>query len=216
MQPLRRDHRRGIDVSRHQGKIDWRAVAGDGTGFVFIKATEGVGYSDPRLAENSAGAAEAGIPAGFYHFARVHNDPTQEARWFASVAGQYETVLPHVLDIEDARVSLQRLLTPDELLEWVLAWLHEVRAVTRKPCMIYSGAHFINERLAPAKGSAELRSYPLWVANYGVTTPISNPIWDRWSVFQYTSKGSIKGIRGPVDMNALDDCLESSSQSYHN
>ncbi|MDP2859489.1 MAG: glycoside hydrolase family 25 protein [Bacillota bacterium] len=216
MQPLRADHCRGIDVSRHQGKIDWPAVRDDGIRFVFIKATEGVDYRDPRVAENSAGAAEVGIPAGLYHFARVHNEPKEEARWFASVASQHETILPHVLDIEDARVSPQKVLAPDDLVEWVLAWLQEAGALTRKPCMIYSGAYFINEHLAPAKDSLSLRSYPLWIAHYGVTAPLQNPIWDRWTVFQYTSKGHVNGIRGPVDLNALDDCLESSSQSHHN
>lgn len=205
MQPLLPSHRRGIDVSRYQGEIGWTAVAANGIRFAFIKASEGIGYADPRLAENVAGAARAGIPRSLYHFARVHNDPQEEARWFGSIAMYHETTLPNVLDIEDARVDSRRLLSPDELVGWVLAWLQEVYAQTGKPCMVYSGAHFINERLAPSKRSRALQCYPLWVAHYGVTTPLGNPIWDRWSVFQYTSSGLVTGIRGPVDMNAMED-----------
>jgi GH25 family lysozyme M1 (1,4-beta-N-acetylmuramidase) len=210
MQPLRPEHCRGIDVSHHQGKIDWTAVRGNRMSFAFIKASEGIGYRDPRVAENWKGATEAGIPVGFYHFARVHNNPGEEARWFASVVAQRATGLPHVLDIEDASVSRKKAMTPDDLVEWVLAWLKEAHTVTGKPCMIYSGAYFINERLAPGKRSRSLNSYPLWVAHYGVTTPRRNPIWGRWTVFQYTDKGRVSGIRGPVDMNAFDDCTESS------
>ena len=58
----------GIDVSHHQGKIDWPAVAVDGVGFAFIKATEGGDFVDPRFAENWKASAKAGIPRGAYHF----------------------------------------------------------------------------------------------------------------------------------------------------
>ncbi len=205
MQALLPGHRRGIDVSRYQGTIDWMAVAASGIRFAFIKASEGVSYADPRLAGNVAGAAQAGIPAGLYHFARVHNDPLEEARWFGSIAMHHKTDLPDVLDIEEAKVDSQRVLSPDELVGWVLAWLQEVHGQTKRPVMVYSGAYFIKDRLAPSRKSSALRRYPLWVAHYGVTTPLSNSIWDQWSVFQYTSNGLVKGIRGPVDMNAMED-----------
>ena len=58
----------GIDVSHHQGSIDWSAVAGDDVGFAFIKATEGGDHIDRRFEENWIGAAKAGIPRGAYHF----------------------------------------------------------------------------------------------------------------------------------------------------
>jgi GH25 family lysozyme M1 (1,4-beta-N-acetylmuramidase) len=60
----------GIDVSHHQGAIDWSQVAGAGTRFAFAKATEGRSYVDPTYATNKAGAALSGVVFGAYHFAR--------------------------------------------------------------------------------------------------------------------------------------------------
>src|SRR5690606_30808246 len=58
----------GIDVSRHQGTIDWHAVARAGTRFAFIKATDGGDHLDPKFHENWQRAREAGVPRGAYHF----------------------------------------------------------------------------------------------------------------------------------------------------
>jgi lysozyme len=61
---------KGIDVSGHQDRVDWTRVKADGVKFAYIKATEGVGFVDPRFGAFAAGAQAAGIPHGFYHFAR--------------------------------------------------------------------------------------------------------------------------------------------------
>src|SRR5689334_7173402 len=58
----------GIDISKYQGEIDWAAVRGAGTKFVWIKATEGGDHLDERFHANWAGAKAAGVPYGFYHF----------------------------------------------------------------------------------------------------------------------------------------------------
>src|SRR3546814_10025509 len=60
--------RHGIDVSHHQGAIDWERVAADGVEFAYLKATEGGGFSDPRFVSNARGAKAAGIKVGAYHY----------------------------------------------------------------------------------------------------------------------------------------------------
>jgi len=102
---------KGIDVSSHQDRIDWQRVKADGIEFAYIKATEGVGFVDPKLGAFSAGAQAAKIPHGFYHFARpdthsgrteqtVAGDAQAEADAFLSVAFPREGHLVPVLDLE--------------------------------------------------------------------------------------------------------------------
>src|SRR5207344_2546016 len=93
----------GIDVSHHQGAIDWVQVAGAGVRFAFAKATEGRNYVDPQYATNKAGAALSGVAFGAYHFAQpdgTANDAILEADHFVDVAQLEPGDLVPVLDIE--------------------------------------------------------------------------------------------------------------------
>ena len=73
----------GVDVSRWQGRsIDWAKVRKAGNEYVFLKASEGVGYESPTFSQHWAEARQAGLYVGAYHFARVSKSPTisQDAR----------------------------------------------------------------------------------------------------------------------------------------
>src|SRR5437763_16664101 len=75
----------GIDVSKVNGEPDWGAVRGAGYAFAYIKATEGVGYVSPTLDAQLAGARNAGLVTGLYHYARPDtNSPQQDAAEFAA------------------------------------------------------------------------------------------------------------------------------------
>src|SRR5205823_659757 len=65
---LRAGEAYGIDVSEHQGRVDWRAVAADGFEYAYVKATEGADHVDDDFSRNWTGAATAGITRGAYHF----------------------------------------------------------------------------------------------------------------------------------------------------
>ncbi len=114
----------GIDVSNHQGAIDWSLVAASGTRFAFAKATEGRTFNDPMYATNKAGAALAGVVFGAYHFARpddTANDAVIEADHFVDVAQLEPGNLLPVLDIESTGG-----LTQAQVTQWILAWLDRV------------------------------------------------------------------------------------------
>lgn len=187
----------GIDVSRYQGDVDWSKVARQGFRFVFIKATEGIGYVDPYFARNAAEAKAAGLKIGFYHFARPEtgNTPTAEAEHYLSTTSRIPADLPHVLDVEGKAASLGRA----GLTNWCEQWLVSVEQRTGQRAMIYTGASFARTYL-----DASLGRWPLWVAHYGVEQPLGNSVWDRWSVFQYTDAGRSDGIAGPVDLDEMD------------
>ena len=79
----------GIDVSYHQGAIDWGRVAGAGKKFAFVRATAGTLTADVAYETNLAGAHAAGLPVGSYHFGNpdaTANDALNEARWFVQNA----------------------------------------------------------------------------------------------------------------------------------
>ncbi|ACT03772.1 glycoside hydrolase family 25 protein [Paenibacillus sp. JDR-2] len=185
-----------IDVSHHQGLINWAAVKSDGVQGAFIKATEGRTILDDKLEVNSKGAAEAGLAIGFYHYAHPeNNDPLVEAAWFANALKGFAAQFPHVLDVEGKASTVGG----EQLSKWCLAWLQEVERLTGHPTMIYSGASFAKTYL-----NKQVASFPLWIAHYGVETPMPNSTWDKWCVFQYTSSGNVKGIAGKVDINAME------------
>lgn len=188
---------KGIDVSHHQGNIDWSKVAANGVMFAFIKATEGTTYTDRMLTTNINAAQKAGIKIGFYHYAHPEkgNSAEDEATYFVKKTMDYTCDLAYVLDVEGEASSIGK----EKLTTWSIAFLNKVKSLTDKPVMIYTGGSFAKSYL-----SSSLSSYPLWIAHYGVETPMSNTIWNKWSIFQYTSTGALKGISGNVDLNVME------------
>jgi lysozyme len=88
---------KGIDVSWHNGNIDWAKVKADGVNFVFIKATQGTGYSQVDYFSNNAPkAAGFGLNVGAYHYATFSNIPEAlaEAKYFLSVVKDYKLTYP--------------------------------------------------------------------------------------------------------------------------
>jgi GH25 family lysozyme M1 (1,4-beta-N-acetylmuramidase) len=75
-----------IDVSHHNGAVDWPAVAGAGIALVFIKATQGVGFVDPAFDLNRSAAIRAGVLVAPYHFIDIA-DPSRQASHFLTVTG---------------------------------------------------------------------------------------------------------------------------------
>ncbi|MBM7565072.1 GH25 family lysozyme [Paenibacillus sacheonensis] len=185
-----------IDVSHYQGNVDWKKVRGDGVVGAFIKATEGTTFKDSTLSSNAVNAAAEGLLVGFYHYAHPEKtDAVSEAAYFASVIAGYKSDFPYVLDVEGDASKLGA----DKLTDWCVKWLQEVKRLTGRDTMIYSGASFANSYLGKALGQ-----WPLWIAHYGVDTPMGNNTWSEWAVFQYTSTGIVDGIAGNVDVNAME------------
>ncbi|MEM6332890.1 MAG: MprA protease, GlyGly-CTERM protein-sorting domain-containing form [Planctomycetota bacterium] len=188
----------GIDVSHWQGTINWTAVANDGIDYAFIKATEGVGFTDSRFASNAAGAEAAGLYVAPYHFARPGlnaNDAVNEANYFLQVAGGVmgDGYLPPVLDLEvdDGPMS------PAQLTAWALDFSDTIEAAIGIKPLLYTGSSFASTQLTSA-----ITELPLWIANWGVSSPNTSH-WDEYDFWQYTATGSVAGISGNVDRNVF-------------
>ena len=91
----------GIDVSHYQGNIDWKEVSKDASiKFVYIKATEGSTYIDPKFDNNIMGAIKQGLNVGVYHYFSTKSSPEKQFKHFKSVVSKYKFTLVPMLDIE--------------------------------------------------------------------------------------------------------------------
>lgn len=190
----RRVRLRGIDASHHQGAIDWRAVAGDGIGFAYLKASEGTTYVDPTFAAHRAEARRQGIRVGGYHYFQLCSPGVEQAVHFVEVLGEIagDTHLPPAVDLEIAG-SCDTPPPRAALLAEVRAFLDRVEAGTGRAPVVYLYPDF-EERYGFA---AELADHRQWVRS------LDRPPDRRWWIWQRTDSGTVAGIAGPVDVNVM-------------
>ena len=192
----------GIDVSHHQGLIDWSEVAGSGQRFAFAKATEGSTFVDPNYAFNKSGAEMSGVLFGAYHFARpdgATNDAIVEADHFVDVAQLEPGNLIPVLDIERTGGLSQAQVT-----QWILDWLNRVTERIGVRPMIYTSPNGWQTRTGNTTAVAAAGYTVLWVAHWGVsapTVPAGNWNGNGWTFWQYGNCGAVAGIDGCVDVD---------------
>ena len=156
--PTRFPHQ-GIDVSHHQGRIDWPAVAASGTAFAYIKATEGRDFRDRRFEENWREAAAAGIPRGAYHFFTFCSPGLEQARHFLAVVPPEPEALIPVADVEFGGncTSYEDLETVRREL---LVFLEAVEAAWGRKPMLY-----LTVRSMVQIADDRFDAYPVWFRN---------------------------------------------------
>ena len=91
---------RGVDVSHHQGEIDWNKLAEEEISFAYIKATEGSGYKDEQFDKNWSEAQATGLRIGAYHFFSLDSAGATQAENFCNAVTAVEGMLPPVVDVE--------------------------------------------------------------------------------------------------------------------
>ncbi|HEX2898860.1 MAG TPA: glycoside hydrolase family 25 protein [Bacteroidia bacterium] len=184
---------KGIDVSRYQGKIDWRKVKAAGYRFAFIKATEGTDYVDPYFAVNWDEAGDKGVVRGAYHFFRPGQDGKAQAEHFLKHLQVRKGDLPPVLDLEvtdDATAAAIR--------REALEWLQTVENATGMKPIVYTLPHFADSYL-----DSKLARYPLWVVDLTLFRPSASLGWPNWTFWQHSHRGRVDGIAGDVDLNVF-------------
>lgn len=185
--PLRDGETYGIDVSVHQGAIDWRRVAADGVAFAYVKATEGGDHVDRRFAENWAGARDAGIERGAYHFFTLCRSGAEQARNFLAVVPRDAELAPAV-DLEIAGNCSARPPRQDVQRE-LDAFLRAVEEATGERVVLYLGEDW--QRVYPVERDGR----PLWLRRI-----LRRPAGD-WTVWQVMGTARVDGIAGPVDLD---------------
>lgn len=183
----------GIDVSHHSGAVDWNKIKQQSYTFAYIKASEGVDNPDAMFATNFAGAREAGLAYGAYHFYVTEDDPHAQASLFAKQLAQDVGTLPPAVDVEVLGANTHGDMT-DTLLTFLLALEAEVGV---KP-VIYTTSRFWDEHYRP-----EFSDYPLWMAEYGVKMPKVPFGWDNWLLWQHAADRTVPGVEKNADISLL-------------
>lgn len=195
--PVRDGESYGIDVSAHQGEIDWTAVAGDGIGSAYLKATEGATFRDPAFAANWRGARAAGLDVGAYHFFTLCRRGEEQARNLLGALTPVGAVrgaddprsLPVVLDLElggncSARPPRAQIQAEID------AFVRVVESETGRPVTYYLLRPF-EERYPPTTARAR------WTRRL-VFRPGGDWVW-----WQVSNRASVEGIDGPVDLDVV-------------
>lgn len=178
----------GIDVSQWQGEIDFEKVKNDNIRVVYIRSSEGFGYTDPYFRVNYEKAKAAGLKVGFYHYmtAKTPEQARIQARLFVSLIKNMDFDCRLAMDYEYFYG-----LNKAQINAAARTFLSEVQRLSGKAVVLYSDAYDAAEVF-------EITQYPVWVADYGTSEP-QNGNWKTWIGFQYTDAGRINGIIGRVD-----------------
>ena len=196
-----------IDVSEHNGTIDWSAVKKAGVDGAIIRLGFGNTRTDYQLANNVSSCEKLGIPYGVYLYSYAYNTDSaeEEAVFTAKVLSErgYEPSLPIFYDLE----------------EWVWTGhtppttVSAYEAIVRRYCDVLKARGYGNVRVYSYRNylntvlkSDYIWERAAWAAEYNPTLKFANPYFDGCQAWQYTSTGSVSGVTGnggKVDINAF-------------
>lgn len=182
---------RGIDVSHHQGPIDWTRVGRTGIAFAYLKATEGGTHVDENFRDNFEQARAAGIAVGAYHFFTFCKSGAEQAANFMAAVPHEAQTLPPVVDIEVDGNCTQRPTAAAFEAE-LTAFLTPVEQGFGQPAVIYIAGDAVGQY------GAVLPDRARWVRS--IAWP---PFGQTWLIWQYHNAGRVDGIDGDVDLNVL-------------
>ncbi|MCH5232862.1 MAG: hypothetical protein J1E78_04415 [Muribaculaceae bacterium] len=181
---------RGIDVSHHNGIIDFNKVADSGVEFVFMKASEGITHRDSLFKRNYEEARKVGLKTGAYHYFRFDCDGVEQAVNFLRAVGPHHYDLGLVIDVESsgnadgvsADVIKNRLVN---MVDYMNLLGYRVMIYTN-----FDGYYDFIEETMPG--------CPLWICRFK-----ENPINAEWTFWQYDHHGKVPGVKGDVDINVF-------------
>ena len=194
---------KGIDVSEHNGSIDWSKVKAAGIKFAIIRAGYGTKTVDSTFHANAKAAIAAGIPIGVYWFSYALNAAAakQEAQKCIETIKGYDVTLPVFFDFEydtirygkDNGVTLGR----EAFNSHAVAFCEAVKAAGYRVGVYYNLDYYY--RMVDKN---RLKDYVQWYAQYNSTADIPG-----WAIWQYSSSGTISGLSGRFDMDTADESI---------
>jgi len=186
---------RGVDVSHHQGRIDWSAVRAAGIAFAFIKASEGADHRDREFDRNWVGARQVGLSRGAYHFFTFCSPGAAQAENFIAAVGGSFGELPPVADVEFAG-NCRQWESIDRIREELRSFLGRLEESARVRPILYftEDAH---SRILEGHFDA----YPIWPRS--VLLPLSESRFGSWLFWQFADNGRVRGIDTLADLNVF-------------
>ncbi len=185
--------RKGIDVSVWQGAIDWKKVKAAGIEFAMLRCGFGKNKTqvDGQFEANYKNAKAAGVPVGVYHYSYAQNvsDAEKEAEFCLSLLKGKQFEYPIAFDIED---KTQRNLGKELISQIIMTFCEKVEKAGYYVC-IYANKDWLDNRIHTYCKNR----FDVWLAQW-----TSKPTYNgKFGIWQYSSKGSVNGISGNVDMN---------------
>jgi GH25 family lysozyme M1 (1,4-beta-N-acetylmuramidase) len=186
----------GIDVSGHQGNVNWANYWNQGKRFVWVKATEGTGYRNPYFAQQYNGSYNQGFIRGAYHFALPdRSSGTAQADFFSNNGGGWSAdgkTLPGAMDMEyNPYGSTCYGKTKASMTQWILEFSNRYKARWNKYPAIYTSTSWWSQCVSGDFSSTN----PLWVARYSSSVGTLPYNWGFYTVWQYSSS--------PIDQNTF-------------
>ena len=187
----------GLDVSSHQGSVDWRSVAAKGARFAYVKATEGTGYVNNYFAQQYNGSAAVGLIRGAYHFALPNiSGGEAQANYFFLHGGAWSAdgrTLPPAVDIEHNPYSGDVCygLGHREMINWIKSFSDRVRLLTHRWPTIYTAADWWAKCTGGLAGFGGTN--PLWLSRHQVDAGPTPYGWNAYTFWQYADSGVLPG-----------------------
>ncbi|SPO25690.1 probable lysozyme [Ustilago trichophora] len=185
----------GFDISGYQPNPNYSSAVANGAKFVIIKATEGTTFKSSSFSSQYNGATNAGLMRGAYHFAHPDSSSgSAQAKFFLANGGGWTNdgrSLPGTIDLESVSGSSTCYgLSRSALVSWIQDFGNTYKAATGRYPMIYTSSGWWNQCVASSAFAAD---YPLWVANYGVSSPKIPTGFTYYSFWQYADSGTYPG-----------------------
>ncbi|GAA2932454.1 lysozyme [Streptomyces enissocaesilis] len=186
----------GVDVSSHQGNVNWSSLWTSGVRWAYVKATEGNYYENPYFAQQYTGSYNVGMIRGAYHFATPDGSSgAAQAHYFVDNGGGWSRdgrTLPGVLDIEWNPYGAQCYgKTQSGMVAWIRDFLNTYKARTGRDAVIYTATSWWKTCTGNYGGFGSAN--PLWIARYNTTVGELPAGWGVQTMWQYTSTGPIVG-----------------------
>jgi len=188
---------RGIDISHHQGRIDWDALAAERLDFIYVKATEGTDWIDPRGTSNLIRARAEGYRTGAYHYYLLCKSGAAQAANFIDIVPIAEGALPPAIDLEH-HSNCGFDLPPAEVRAEVSVMISKLKRHYGADPVLYTTNAFYKAYLEHA-----FPANPVWIRD--TKNEPALPDGRAWTIWQHSGNGRLHGISGPVDLNVAVD-----------
>jgi len=188
---------RGVDVSAHQGLIDWTVLASADIDFAFIKATEGSTFRDRQFSNNWRNAAKTGLRIGAYHFFSFESSGEKQAENFIATVEKIEHMLPPAIDLEFYGEYGKNQPEADPVRENLRALSDRLEAHYGMKPVIYATKSSYEKYVA-----GFFPDHEIWIRNIRFLPRLSDG--RPWTFWQYSNRTKLKGYAGQeehIDLN---------------
>jgi lysozyme len=191
----------GVDVSHHQGDIDWQRLKSENAQFAYIKASEGATFTDPKFVVNWNGALEAGVMPGAYHYFTLCKPGAEQAGNFLKALESVDGIgLPPAVDLEFGGNCRERP-DPDAFASQLEAFLAALRTATGCSPVLYVTREFYRSYI-----TGRLKDNRFWVRDI-YSRPRLRDL-SQWHLWQFANRGRLPGVETHIDLNVFNGTSE--------